>query len=214
MTILKDDIGARLWASLNDVTLVGLALHPVFKGIAEPPNFPCSVFQERNGKTIACFFCRGLQERMKAAILRELQRMDIKRDAVGEPVQQEGEADDFYCLLVKGYRRARQNDILPTAEIEAWFSAPVVRGVSAAAYWAEHGNAWPLLKKLARANFVAQASSAASERIWSLADDLCGGDRTDMDPKLLNTMLILKKNTPVQAQMMGCGLLEVFEGGE
>ena len=47
MTMLKNDIGARLYATINDVTLVGLGLHPVFKAIAEPPNFPNNVFLER-----------------------------------------------------------------------------------------------------------------------------------------------------------------------
>ncbi len=88
---------------------------------------------------------------------------------------------------------------------------PVVIGVSVAEYWERDGAKWPLLQQLARANFVAQASSAASERVWTVADDVSGGDRAQAAPETLNAQLILKKNTPVQAEIMGCDVFDVLK---
>jgi hypothetical protein len=56
---------------------------------------------------------------------------------------------------------------------------------------------WPLLQNLAAANFITQASSAASERVWSAADDVSGDDRSSADPTTVNCQLGLKQNTSV-----------------
>ncbi len=81
----------------------------------------------------------------------------------------------------------------------------VVHGRTVAEFWEREGARFPLLQRLARANFVAQASGAASERVWSAADDANGGDRASAAPETLNAQVIL--NTLVQARILGAASL-------
>jgi hypothetical protein len=76
---LCEDIGRRLWDTVNDVTLVGLALHPVYKLIAAPDvGIAQQWYAEYDGRNILTFFFRDLRKRMTDAILRELKRLNIK----------------------------------------------------------------------------------------------------------------------------------------
>ena len=200
---LRDDIGKRLWEAENDVTLTGLLLHPVFKNLA-PPNVGIPETAYVPGSA-ARFFFKDLRTRMADATLRELKRLGIKPAAAVAPTA----SDNPLEFIVQGYNSALQK-VKPEHEINAWLGMPVSVGVSVAEHWEREGSRWPLLQQLARANFVAQASSAASERVWSSADDVSGGDRASVAPETLNAQLILKKNTRVQAEILGCDLFDVL----
>jgi hypothetical protein len=201
---LRDDLGRRLWETANDVTLTGLMLHPLFKNLAPPgAGFPQSVVTPGS---IASFFFSNLKARMTTAALNEIKRLGITVDAAAAPA-------DNSCplsLIVQGYNAAVQKKSKPEHEINAWLGIPVVF-TPAAEYWEREGARFPLLQKLARANFVAQGSGAASERVWSSADDVSGGDRASVSPEVLSAQLMLKKNTPVQAQIMGCSLFDALK---
>ncbi len=202
---VRDDIGRRLWRTENDVTLTGLLLHPVFKALAPPASgIPESAYVP---ESILRYFFKDLRQRMVAAALRELQRLGIKP----APVVQAAEEDNPLAFIVQGYNHAQQNSVRPEHEINAWLGMPIVVGVKLTEYWEREGTRWPLLQQLARANFVAQASSAASERVWSAADDVSGGDRASVAPETLNVQLVLKKNTAVQAEILGCSVFEVLQ---
>jgi hypothetical protein len=202
---LRDDIGKRLWETENDVTLTGLMLHPVFKNLAPPATgIPESAFVPGS---ILRFFFKDLKPRMTKAALNELKRLNIKI----EPKAPAAAEDNPLAFIVQGYNAAHQRTVKPEHEINSWLNMPVVLGASVAEYWERDGAKWPLLQQLARANFVAQTSSAASERVWSAADDVSGGDRARVSPEVLNAQLVLKKNTGVQAEILGCNVFDVLK---
>jgi hypothetical protein len=58
----------------------------------------------------------------------------------------------------------RRNNQRMEAEIDNWFATEAEPGLTAEVFWSEAGR-WPLLRELAHANFVVQASGAPSERI-------------------------------------------------
>jgi hypothetical protein len=70
-------------------------------------------------------------------------------------------------------------------------------------YWEKRGHRYPALKQLARAVLPAQVSGAASERVWSAADDLCGGDRARLKPETLDATIKLRMDTAVRAACEG-----------
>jgi len=187
---------------------VGLALHPVYKLIAPPDvGIPQQMYADYGGRNILTFFFRDLRKRMSDAILRELMRLNIKSSP---PPPEQAETVDPTCFLIPGYRRALVQDIRPEMEIQSWFAFPPRPKVSPPKFWEEKGGDWPLLRELARANFVAQGSNAGSERVWSSADDVSGGDRSSVAPETLNAQLLLKKNTPVRARLEGCSLFDAL----
>ena len=136
-----------------------------------------------------------------------MNRLNIKTTT--PPAEAAGPVDPI-SFLVPGYRRALARDIRPEMEIGSWFNFPPRPKVSAPTFWEEKGKDWPLLQELARANFVAQGSNAASERVWSVADDVSGGDRSNVDPETLDAELLLKKNTPVRALLESCSLFDAL----
>ncbi len=142
---------------------------------------------------------------MTASILRELKRLNITRPVAPAAASSQTRVDPM-SFLVPGYSRALTQDVRPEVEIGAWFAVAPKAHVKASAFWDEKGDEWPLLKALAIANFVAQAANAGSERVWSAADDISGGDRSRIAPETLNDQLILKKNTKVRAKLEGCSL--------
>jgi hypothetical protein len=201
---LRDDLGQRLWNTANDVTLTGLMLHPVFKNLAPPgAGFPQSAL---TAGSIASFFFSNLRARMTTAALNEIKRLGITVAAAAAPVDDPSPL----AFIVQGYNAALAKKSKPEHEINAWLGLPISL-TPAAEYWEREGAKFPLLQKLARANFVAQGSGAASERVWSSADDVSGGDRASVSPEMLSAQLILKKNTPVQARIMGCSLFDVLK---
>lgn len=212
---LCKDIGKRLFESVNDVTLVGLALHPVYKGFKQPAGgVTVEWLNEYEKKNVLMFFFNDLQKRMGEAILRECTRLNIMSVVANAEEQQAALGGDgpgaTLQMLVPGLRRAYVRDSRVERQIESWFHYDVKPNVSAAQFWFERGGEWPILQALAKANFVAQSSSAASERVWSAADDLSGGDRATAAPQTLNAQLILKYNAPVRALLDQISLFDAF----
>ncbi len=81
-------------------------------------------------------------------------------------------------------------------------------------YWEKRGHRYPALAQLARAVLPAQASGAESERVWSAADDLCGGDRARLKPETLDATIKLRMNTAVRAACEGVSLFEALTKGK
>jgi hypothetical protein len=111
-------------------------------------------------------------------------------------------------FLIIGYRRAQANAQLPDQEIDSWLSTPCIilaDGDSVANFWARKTD-FPLVGRIARATLTFQDSSSASERAFSEADYLSGGDRSSISPEVLNARLILRKNTAVRAEAEGVSL--------
>jgi hypothetical protein len=137
-----------------------------------------------------------LQARMKTALVNLMKRFDIKDDTPPLP-QDYNDVDKNHlfwswrrgrsvcarpgdCSLVQGSRRMWRDGRRP-------ISGRRVVVVSAAA----HASTCAIV--------VAQASSAASERIWSAAGLMSSGNRASISPASLATQLLLKKNTPTRA---------------
>jgi hypothetical protein len=53
-----------------------------------------------------------------------------------------------------------------------------------------------------------------SERIWSLRDQLSGGDPFRANPETLTTQLMLKKNVPVRALIEQRSLFDVLDANK
>ena len=147
---------------------------------------------------------------MKEAALNELKRLDIKVDPAAAPASAADNVDPL-SFIVQGYNAAVQKRARPEHEIDAWLAMPVVLDRPVMEYWDREGVRFPFLQRLARAYFVAQASGASSERVWSAADDASGGDRASAAPETLNAQLILKKNTPVKDRILNCSLFDVLK---
>lgn len=139
---------------------------------------------------------------MANAIANELKRLGITRASV-EEVNNLNSEPEVFDVIISGYRRARENDVRHEVEINNWLSRAPMTSYrdTPEKFWEDHGTNWALLRTLARAIFVAQASNASSERIWSEADNLSGGDRSSVAPEVLNCQLILKKNAAVRAKL-------------
>lgn len=84
------------------------------------------------------------------------------------------------------------------------------KGTDLVEWWETNAQEFPFLRHLARAVFVVPASSSPSERIWSAADDLSGDDRASVDEETLDARLVLKKNVPIQAQILGKDCFDVL----
>jgi hypothetical protein len=198
---IRNDIGTRLYEGENDITLAGIALHPMWKNIAVPGGIPQHLFAENNGKNVLSFFFRDFKPRMKDAVLRLMTRFDIKDDA---PPARGPEEDGVLNFIIYGRRRAEAGVSVPTEEVDRWFKEPPdALGRSATAFWEVHATSFPLLRRLARIVLVAQASSAASERIWSAAGLMSSGNRASVSASTLGNQLLLKKNAPTRAIIEG-----------
>lgn len=146
---------------------------------------------------------------MRTAVIRLCERFQIVPE-----VQTPAGHDSLLGKIIPNLMKLNQNDI--PSEIDAWLKQhpfELLNGQSVASFWSAE-KSFPGLARLARAVLPAQASSAASERVWSSADDLCGGDRTNIDPENLNRAICLRKNTPVIAKILGVGLFDVLKRNE
>ncbi|KAI8503755.1 hypothetical protein Bbelb_187260 [Branchiostoma belcheri] len=62
-------------------------------------------------------------------------------------------------------------------------------------FWKGKMEELPLLAKFARQYLIAQATSVASERVFSTAGDVVSAERACLDPENVNILIFLKKNT-------------------
>lgn len=175
------------------------------KNIPLPP----TIENENNGKSIFLFFF-DMKPRMLDAVIKLCELFQIKSD-----VATASQPDSLVGRMIPGLVRQNRSDV--RSEIDLWLKQlpfELAENQTVASFWNSDScsRAFPCLARLARAILPAQASSAASERVWSSADDLCGGDRTNIDPENLNRALCLRKNTPVIAQILGVGLFDVLKG--
>lgn len=208
---LRDVIGTRLWAMANDVSMSALALHPFYRKIAPPgAGFSDQWYLENKGKNIATFFFKDLRSRLSTAVLSLAKRLQIT--VTEPPPNLVLAADDPRRMYVSGLRHASAGVRKPQEELDHWLNGQtyLVNSPNLAQWWDEHGRDWPFLRRVAAAVFVVPASSSPSERIWSAADDLSGNDRASIDETTLDIRLVLKKNIPVQAQIMGKDLFDVL----
>jgi hypothetical protein len=206
-----DALGTRLFNMENDLLLGALGLHPMYKKIHEPGGTPQSAYAENGGKNVLTFFFRDLQKRMKKALLNTLERLHVGNEAPPPPSNPMDAPEAFFIF---GYRHAVSNVSRPDSEIDSWFacSPRILRSnESVATFWeSSESNQWPLLQRLAKPLLTGQGASAASERVWSAADDLCGGDRASTSMETLNARLILKMNTPVRASIQESSLFNAL----
>jgi hypothetical protein len=174
-------------------------------------NIPQQLENENQMKSIYLFYF-NLKARMKEALNGCCTRFAVHQQPV--PV---AEPDSILSRMVPGLVRHTGSNV--GAEIDLWLAQlpiELATGKTVASFWSEDSSAksFPILSRLARAVLPTQASSAASERVWSSADDLCGGDRSNIDPEALNCALCLRKNTSVIAQMKGIGLFDALTAGK
>jgi hypothetical protein len=177
---MRDALGTRLHGSVNSVLLAALALHPVYKNISAPSRgIPQSAYIENGSKNILTFFFVDLKRRMVEALTETIARLKLE---ISAPPAPETPSDAIEMFFVSGYRAAAADAVRPEQEIHNWLdSAPIIlkKGETFSSFW-ENMSGRPLLKRVAKAIGTVQASNPASERTFSLADYLAGGDRASM----------------------------------
>jgi hAT family C-terminal dimerisation region len=210
--MLREDLGRRLWKSgKNDLLIAGVALHPEFKWISPPAQgIPQYLYAENHGENMLTFFFRNFREKMKQALLNLVERFNLKVTAGPVDTTDPSEVKNLYIF---GYRRSSQGATAPIQEIDTWLGKScdvLTANDTVEKYWERCTN-FPLLQKVARIVFVAQVSAAPSERVWSLAGDLCGDERSSMGERMLCASLVLKKNVRVRAKMESCSLFAALD---
>ena len=70
-------------------------------------------------------------------------------------------------------------------------------GSSILTWWRSHENKYPNLSRVARWFLGVQATSVASERVFSVAGDILSAKRSQLKPENVNTLIFLKKNLKV-----------------
>ncbi len=208
---LKKAIGLRLFQfAENDVVLAAVALHPMYKNIVPPAMLPQQLFAEFGGKNIMAFF-RDLRARALAAMVRLVDRLQL---APQPGAQDASSVPSKRSRLIQGLAHKPANArAIAYEELIKWYDHPVfvlAEHETLLQYWARMGDSFPLTQRLARCVLVCSASSAASERNWSLADQLSGGDRAAASPTTLAAQMLLKKNVPVRAQIEAVQLFNAF----
>ena len=63
-------------------------------------------------------------------------------------------------------------------------------------FWRRNAGALPVLETLARRYLCVQATSVASERVFSTAGDIVTHGRSRIAPELVDDLIFLKKNCP------------------
>jgi hypothetical protein len=207
---MRDALGTRLHDSSNSLLLAALALHPTYKNIQPPAvGIPRDAYVENNSKNILTFFFSDLRRRMHAALNETIARLKLAKEAPPAPVDP---GDNLELYFIQGYRAALSESVLPDQEIRNWLeSAPIVLKPPQtwSSFWAGMVGR-PLLTSVAKAIGHVQSSNSASERTFSLADYLSGGDRASTRVETLNARLILKQNTPHRAKLQGVSLFQAI----
>ena len=93
-------------------------------------------------------------------------------------------------------------DVCPVAtahaEVERWIAFKVSgynfsAGLQSLQWWRE-SNVFPRIRGVAQLFMGAPATSASSERVWSTAKRVCGGERSRMTPEHMQSLVRLHEN--------------------
>ncbi len=193
-----------------------------FKGIVvDPIGIPNSLQTENNRQNIFSFFV-DLKPKLKLALAATFERLKIAEQVVVAPVA--APPRNAFLRHIPSLPAAvnvngrdqqaaqwldQDAEWLDDAQDSAKDCKPTVLD-----YWEKHSNQFPALAQLARAVLPAQASGAASERVWSAADDLCGGDRSRLTPETLDATIKLRMNTAVRAECEGVSIFDALTKGK
>lgn len=85
-----------------------------------------------------------------------------------------------------------------TAELDTWFASNWKQAdfnsarADVLTFWSEYNRAFPTLAKFAQKILAVLATSATSERVWSLARRILSYDRASITPEHLSQLLFLK----------------------
>ena len=83
-------------------------------------------------------------------------------------------------------------------EIQLYKMAPVIAiDSNPLDWWKAHEQSYPHLAKLAKRYLAVQATSVASERVFSTAGDVVTAQRNALDPDNVNMLIFLKKNLKI-----------------
>ena len=192
-----------------------------FKGIVvDPIGIPNSLQTENNRENIFTFYL-DLKPKLKLALAATFERLKIAEPVgapVGAPVATRPR--NIFTRHIPSLPAAvsvdgRDQQSAQWLDEDAEWLDDLQDAVSECKpsvlqYWEKRGHRYPALAQLARAVLPAQASGAASERVWSAADDLCGGDRARLKPETLDATIKLRMNTAVRAACEGVSLFEAL----
>ncbi len=181
-----------------------------------PIGIPDRLRIENGGENIFTFF-ENLKSKMRVAVANTFERLKIAEPVAPSvapaPVQNDLWRSFIPSLPLPGSTVVREQQCADWLDAPAVFLDPAEPDVlkpTVLQFWEQHGKRYPAMQELARAVLPAQASSAESERVWSAADDQCGGDRSSLNPETLNSTLVLRINTPVRAQCEGVPLFQAL----
>ena len=116
--------------------------------------------------------------------------LDSVMDIVGEREQQGRDATlelDVKTVVNDEFKAYEREPKLELAQRNGKLNDPLE-------WWKENQHKFPLLAKLARSYLAVQATSAPSERVFSIASRVISKLRTQMNPKVAEQLLFLNEN--------------------
>ena len=95
-----------------------------------------------------------------------------------------------------------RNAILTEINQETGLTQPITVDSDPLKWWRKNEVVYPHLAKLAKRYLSVQATSVASERVFSTAGDLVSAERSCLSPENVNKLIFLKKNLNIDIDML------------
>lgn len=84
------------------------------------------------------------------------------------------------------------SDVVPVNEVEAYFKHPITQDVDAISWWCDNATSYPNLFKLFKELSCVPATSASSERDFSVAGSILTDMRSVLLPENVNNLIIAR----------------------
>lgn len=125
-------------------------------------------------------------------LVKQMKPCDNQVPSVMESTEETNEFSVFGIFVKKANLTTEQ---LLEKEVRDYFNEPDmnIRG-DPLEWWREKRHQYPHLAKLARKYLAVPATSAPSERVWSIAGNIKDKKRSCLKEKLLNELLFLHNN--------------------
>mmetsp|Transcript_12832 Transcript_12832/g.25980 ORF Transcript_12832/g.25980 Transcript_12832/m.25980 type:complete len:754 (-) Transcript_12832:39-2300(-) len=200
------------YISLNKIVLVASFLDPRFKSLH--PFVPAADKQKIISYVLslmASIVEKSADERMNTNSQQEESIDDERMNVNSQQEESESsnllpdhnddidESDDMFADLVEEQRepQAFVNDagIICEAELQRYRSTPQIPfAEDALKWWSNNSLKFPILSVLAFRYLSIPATSAASERLWSLANQIITKNRTQLEGNIVRDLIFLKEN--------------------
>jgi hypothetical protein len=181
------------YVSIHKIALVAAFLDPRFKNLK--PFLP-----EAEHSKVHQYVLAMMQEHVRNNSsdqpLVDADDSWIERPSLTDPIV----VDDLFAELaettdVAASSRTGDNDTLCSSELKRYIDYQLLHSSQdPLLWWKEHSSHFPILEVLALKYLCIPATSASSERLWSLAALIITKTRTQLDGHLVADMIFLKEN--------------------